>query len=388
MPPQLTESWAGTYLQVLATLLVFALGIPALLLQVIVPEDLRRLIHRRLRRLRWSVSVISFLIVIVAAGLIWVLHPCPNSYIPGWQHLAAAVAMTAILVVTIVFWLISSRICRRDTVIRDLERDSTKMACRSGMLAERPLADLIYLGEQGDAGLEKTQALEALDRLAAQVQSVNAYAGDGLEQLVQGIEAILMGGGQRGSVGNFRLAAGIQGRIMVRLQELGLTASPDMSITLRTLGRLGVAALHLESEPIAVAFLETVASSDDGQDGAFQAASQRLFEIGTSALETKRFLIAVAALNKLEALAERRLPLTGEISADLLGLLAHFWTAGKAARGHARSVLSRTEASFSPSLRDCLRSAIKHQIRTTEFDTADKLEIMLAKLEERNASGD
>ena len=389
MLPQLTETWAATYLQVIATMLVFALGIPALIVQVIVREDLRRIIHRRLMIFYRVVFLLSVLIAVVCASFVWFLHPCPGSHISDQQHLVAAIVVTMALFLPIVSWLIFSRECLRDTAIHRLKGESTRTIHSSGTLAEKPLTDLIRLGEQGDAGLEKMQVLEALNYLAAQVQGWESYEGDELEQLVQGIETILVGGGQRGSIDNFRLAAGILGRIVARSQERRLIAAPDMGITLRTLGRLGVGALDLEFERATLAYLEPIASSAEGEEGAFQSASQRLFEIGTSALETKRFLIAVAALNKLETLAEYRVPLSGEISADLLGLLAHFWTAdSKAARGHAQRILSRTEAFFSPSLQDSLRSAIEHQIRTTQFDTADKLIIMLDELVESDVPGD
>jgi hypothetical protein len=273
-------------------------------------------------------------------------------------------------------------------VIHRLESESTRTIHTSGTLAEKLLVDLIYLGEQSEPGYEKAQVLEALDHLAAQVQGWEHYAGDGLEQLVQGIETILVGEGKRDIIGNFQSAARILGRIVSRLQECGLASTPDMALTLRTLGRLGVAALKLKSEQTDLAFLQAVALSVAGRDGAFQAASETLAEIGVSALGAERFLIAVAILDKLEALAEQKLPLSGEISADFLGLLAHFWTAGETAHEHAQRILSRTEAFFSPSLRECLQSAITHQIRTTQFDTADKLAVMLDELEESHESGD
>ena len=91
--------------------------------------------------------------------------------------------------------------------------------------------------------------------------------------------------------------------------------------------------------------------------------------------------MAIAALSKLEALAERRVPLEGEVAADLLGLLAHFWDGGRTARRHAGLVLERMAALFEPSLRDCIEAAIEHQYRTAKFDTADQLYKMLEGLQ-------
>ena len=87
--------------------------------------------------------------------------------------------------------------------------------------------------------------------------------------------------------------------------------------------------------------------------------------------------MAVVALSKLEALAERNVPLRGELSADFLGLLASFWGSGVTARGYAQSVLERMEGCFESPLHDCIEEAIEHQYRHAQFATADRLREML-----------
>jgi hypothetical protein len=40
-PPYLTETWAATYFEVTAAILIFGVGIPALFIQAMVPEEIR-----------------------------------------------------------------------------------------------------------------------------------------------------------------------------------------------------------------------------------------------------------------------------------------------------------------------------------------------------------
>ena len=48
----LDEPWALGYFQAAISILLFGVGIPALVLQTIVPDDLRRIAHRQFPLLR------------------------------------------------------------------------------------------------------------------------------------------------------------------------------------------------------------------------------------------------------------------------------------------------------------------------------------------------
>jgi len=382
-----TEAWAAEYLGGVISLLVFALGIPTLILQFAVPEELRTVSSRRLKWLRRISGVVSLIAASAALLFVWYIHPCslpldvivPDSYTQ--YHVWPSVLVTVVVVVILVVWFFQTEEYRRDVVIRSLQKRCVRSIRSRGILAERFLSDLIYLGQQGNAGREKHQVLKAFDELAALLQDRPQYVGDGLADLVYGIETTMMGGEKTGELGNFLQAAGVLERIILRLQKPEFSAAPDTAIVLWTLERLGVASLDLGPERAALAILQVVASAAEGQDEARQFASERLFGIGRSALtDGQHFLVAVAALSKLEALAERRTPLRGEVAADLLGLLAHFWASGRTARRHAKSVLERMEELFDPSLLDRIRAAIEHQYRTAKFDTADKLGEMLEDL--------
>lgn len=381
----LTEAWAAEYLEVVITLLVFALGIPTLILQLAAPEETRVVLSQQLKLVRRLTWAIGFVTLLGALTFVWLLHPFSSidnsaSALDG-GHITANTVMTLVMLAVFFTVLLQIRGYRRDGLVRYLHGQCKKSISKSGTLGERSLVDLVYLGEQGDPGRAKTQVIEVFNELAAQVQGREKYAGEGLADLIHGIENTLVGGPKQGNLKNFEDATITLERVLLRLGDKGLSVAPDAANALSTLERLGVAALKLDSGRAAIAALQVVASAAEGQSGASQFASERLFNIGMSALgDGRHYLIAIAALNKLEALADQSAPIQGEMAADLLGLLAHFWTNGDTARRHARIVLARMDSRFTPSLEQCLQAAIEHQYRTAHFDTADKLGEMLRGL--------
>lgn len=376
MPTQLTVTWAAVYLEVLVVLLVFALGFPALVLRLAVPEDLRRFVRHRWTMTLWT--ILTVVLALVAVSLVWFLHPCSGASLPRWQETLGGLAITVVLGLTGVFWWVQMKERSRESIIRGLERDCIRNLRRRRGLVEKPLADLIHLGKQGNAGYEKEIVLRAFGGVAASVQDRPRYAGNELVELVQGIEKTLVGGEKIGDFDNFLLAVQVLDDILSPLRTPKLSAAPDMAVALQTLERLGGASLKLGFEQATLIIVQAVAAAAEGPSGDVRLACESLLEIGRSALmDTKRFLVAVAALSRLEALAETRYPLKGEVAANLLGLLAHFWGSGRTARRHGRSVLERMGEHFEPSLQDCIKAAIECQYRTTRFDTADKLIEML-----------
>lgn len=71
--PQLSEAWATAYIQILTMLCIFALGIPALMFQLVVQEDIRHVFQRHMRVTGWVTSVV--IILLTFTMFVWFLHP-------------------------------------------------------------------------------------------------------------------------------------------------------------------------------------------------------------------------------------------------------------------------------------------------------------------------
>ena len=393
--PHLTESWAGAYFQVTTAILIFGVGLPALVLQAIVHEDVRRIVYRHRKWLRSGLYFI-FIFAFITLSFIWVFHPDDSlpsgaafhdngaafaarqdtSRTAGSSSFSDAVSsgiMTLVILSLLPFsyWLASYR---RDRVLNYLGKRCKRKIIHSGSPDEEMLADLQYLGEQASAGIEKEQSLKILGQLANQIQKQQYYKGNGLEPIVKALEVTLRGG----DVENFSRAAKIFQKLIIKLQQGQHADAPDMGAILRVLQRVGCMALEVESELAALAILDIIMLVGQGTDGAFQLSNPILFELGIKALEKKRFLFAVAVLNRLETMIMHESSLTPIKTVNYLGLLAHFWNAGTAAQERAH--LSLKNLDWQAAFQECLLAAREYHVAKTQFDTVDKLDIVCLEI--------
>jgi len=83
---------------------------------------------------------------------------------------------------------------------------------------------------------------------------------------------------------------------------------------------------------------------------------------------------------KLMTLIEARGTSRGELVADTLGLVAHFWVSGETACDYASARLARISAQLEGKLDDALEQAARHCAQTTQFRTADRVRRMRREL--------
>jgi len=214
--------------------------------------------------------------------------------------------------------------------------------------------------------------LNAVNRLVQKVQTIERYTGCELEELMRNFVKILANREKPGNEDNYLLAVKILGNALSRLYQHKNFTSLDVNLVLRALERLGKASVELGYDNTPQIILE-IAISD----------TNAFYQIGLSALKYKRFLVAVATLNRLEALALEKLPLTMEEGSNLLGLIAHFWTYGASTKRRAKSFIELNKNNFAPSFKECLNYAIEYHYSVAQFDTADKLIIMLNEIKRK-----
>jgi len=360
MPPQVTETWASAYLQVLTVLLVFALGIPALVFQISIPEEIRHIMHRR-KSFIWC-YILMVILVMACLFFIWFFHPCTTNTLSLYNEYIASGVVTLILISVGIFWLFEFGSCKRKNLVLIIQKKLKKKFNKQKKLDKEYLDDLVYLGEHGNAGEDKEMVLKALNRLAANVQGAKGYQGVELEELIRGTERVVDNREKPGNDSNFSLAGNILKRIRQRANERTNISYLDADLALKGLGRLGVMAIERRSEAVAQGFLEAVTGN-----------SQQVFEMGKAAFRAQYFLLALAALSRLETLAEKPGPNDVNISA-LLGLVAYFRAAGSSsARQRAELTLSQAPEVFVPSLPKCLQNAYDYYYSLADYETADKL---------------
>lgn len=357
------------------TLFVFLIGVPAIVLQTL-PSDIRRVVIKRWRRLLadLAIPVVLALLLVWTGGVLASGRGLPR----GWTWTAELSALFLIAVYAV--FRILSRYGRRTAVVRGLEREVASRLPRTGHLVEDALHDLIELGKQSGAGRDKEWVLRALANLADATCRSPRYDGDGLGDLVLGVLDIVVAQPLGRSPQNFSTAADVLSAILMRYEADGEQAykHADLIASIRALSRLGRDSLALGNESVALEIVQALGTPRLSRADIF--VSQALYEVGVAAIELQQTLIAMAALEKLMVLVEAREPARGELVADTLGLLAHFWATGPTGREYAGARLERIPKLLAQDLESALAGAARHCAQTTQFRTADLVRAMHADL--------
>ncbi len=359
----------------IVTLLVFMVGIPAVVLQSLAPEVRLVVTHRWGRLVRdaglpVAVSLAAIVLGMIAEANDWVRTEVVWGIVLG--VLFGLVATTA--------FRIPRQYGRRDAVVDRLRDEVGETIAADGRLVESSLEDLIDLGRHSEEGGEKELVLEALLALTHDVCRHPNYDGDRLGDLVMGLVDMLPPADSRRSQTNFTTATAILRTIVTsyeaeRGQEL---RQVDLSLAIRALSSIGRASLGLGTEAVAIAIVQALGATPKGRGETF--VSQALFEVGLRSIEHGRILVAMAALAELMAIVEDDRPATGELVADTLGLLSHFWSHGDTGRGYARQRLEVVREALGADLDGALEAAARHCAMTTQFRTADRLQAMARDL--------
>jgi hypothetical protein len=102
------------------------------------------------------------------------------------------------------------------------------------------------------------------------------------------------------------------------------------------------------------------------------------------ALQHRRYLFAVATLERMLTLVEANQPVAIKPLAELLGLSAHFWTAGGSSKDFIEMRIARISDLVSGGLPEVIGKAGQRFQMTMRFDTADKLAQMAKDLKPGN----
>jgi len=372
--PYLTEPWAIAYFEVAAAILLFGAGLPSLVMQAIVPEDVRRIVHRR-RLLKWAAfSVVLF--VLISLSFVWLLRPEPScaDAPPSLKNLSGAIVISGAILALIPFWYVQT-LHRRDRILRFLKRKCERSVRKRGSLDDTALLDIRHLGQYGQHGIEKEQALEVLDQLAERIRSHSNYAGAGLRGIIKAIQSTVVADGNGKNV---RTCLEILERVAEDLTERGLESTPDMGATLRALEEVGATALQLDAASEALYAAEIVGSTYGTPDEVPSAVTRCLYQLGVLALDSQRYLLAASILNKLEGIICRQACAAAHEFAYYLGFVAHFWSASESAQERLSSSLNST--GFAESVESSIVKAREYLIRQTLFETADFLSQMLTDI--------
>lgn len=367
---------------VVASLLLFLVGVPVLVLQFMSPEIRNVLkVERRIIRVTIFYLVLCILIIIAAICI-------EENWIVGANKLWVWVYMYAALFAVVGFSsvMVLSKYGFRENVIKELTQQAIRGLAGTGKPNEERLRELVEIGIQSDPGPDREMILESMNTLVTTICRHEKYKGDSLENLIIGIVHVLATRPTVEDTRNYQTAAGILTTVLSsKVQNGGEAKYVDQFHAVNAMSTLGQTMLaqegfSTEADYILMDYEEALGLVVSVHPDLLSDVTQALLCMGSVALLHKRYLFAVATMERMLTLVEANMPVASKPLSDLLGLTAHFWVAGGSSKEFIDTRIERITQLYSRKLPAVIEQARQRFQITMQFDTADKLAQMAEDL--------
>jgi len=361
---------------VVVSLLLFLVGVPVLVLQFMSPE-IRNVLKVESKIIREAALYLAICVAIIIVAIYIEEHKTTLELWKPWIW----VYMYAFLF--IVVGLFSARVLSkygfRENVLKELTRQILDDLSKTGKPKKEKLHDLIEIGKQSNSGPNREMVLEEMRILVDVVCRNENYRGDSLENLIIGIVHILATRSTREDTSNYQTAAGILTTVLSSKvgdeNDKGFVDQFHAVNAMSTLGQTQLAQddFSAEADYTLMDYEEALGLVVSVHPELLPDVTQALLSMGSVALQHKRYLFAVATMERMLTLVEANKPVAMKPLAELLGLSAHFWTAGGSSKDFIETRIARISDLVSGDLPEVIgRAGQRFQI-TMRFDTADKL---------------
>ncbi|NJC96882.1 MAG: hypothetical protein C3F07_20860 [Anaerolineales bacterium] len=368
---------------VVVSLLLFLVGVPVLVLQFMSPEIRNVLkVERRIIRVTVLYLALCILIIIVAIfieeNLVDLDVNKPWVWVYMYAALFAVVGFSSVMVL--------SKYGFRENVIKKLTQEVIRGLARTGKPNEERLRELVEIGKQSDPGPDREMILESMNTLVTVICKHEKYRGDSLENLIIGIVHVLATRPTVEDTRNYQTAAGILTTVLSsKVQNGGEAKYVDQFHAVNAMSTLGQTMLaqdgfSTEADYILMDYEEALGLVVSVHPDLLPDVTQALLCMGSVALLHKRYLFAVATLERMLTLVEANIPVASKPLSDLLGLTAHFWAAAGSSKEFIDTRIERITRLSSRKLPGVIEQARQRFQITMQFDTADKLAQMAKDL--------
>jgi hypothetical protein len=358
--------------EVAVTIYVFLLGLPILVYQIFLPEDLRRMSKKN-----YMGNLRGWLFALTAVLLLIIFTAYPVNI---FNHLGIAlpVALSKELVITVLFvmmlfltlWFLFDHLIKsqgyRGKIIDVIKKNVLRNYKKTGEIDPAFLDDLEYLGIYSKGGTETRAVIEALEEMLDQLRK-NKQMETGNGYLIALIEILcnaVANSVEPGSRQNMVEVLTLYKSILMDLRNLSTQENPLIygNETRKIKDCTTKIALHAlkrdfsDMMPLVLNVLTLIPRSSD-----------KLFDIGLMALKKEQFQIAANVLSEIMD-RDNQDYLTMH---NYIGLIAHFYFAGKAARDCAAHSLQTNRVMISE---EDLQKASEYHFVMSNFATVDKLD--------------
>ena len=361
------------------TLLIFLVGIPALVLQLISSAERRAAMKKDGLYVR---SPLYIALAVISVGLLvqfWYTYASNDDSSGSFRSMVQQgiwlVIFTPLFVLVLaVAKRIPEQYGRREKIIEKLTQDVLKEANAKGRIAGGTFNDLANLGQQCDPGQEREMVVDAFQRLVKATIKRPEYNGDSFEVLIDEFVHMLAANPEPKDLGNYNTAIKILSEILSARGDL------DKQRAVHAISKLGrTLIIHfnsVERDNIILDYIDSLEFALTKRE-MLTEVSQALFEIGICAVEENQDFMVVATVDKMTSLAENYSTLPNEFVAHMLGLLAHFWARGGSRKEFVETKLRELEIFLLKDRIASLEAAKVHCQQTMYFDVADELAQMI-----------
>ncbi len=374
----------------IVTLLVFLIGLPALLLQTL-HEELRVIIRKNRALFLFKPLMYILLVVFVLYGALFLLHTGLYNSIPYLNYSEKIFWCFVILVLLSMtgysIFSLTRQWQRRETI--NWLTNKINRAIPSQKKANRvneSIKHFARFGSQSAPGEDKNQVLWAFYQIAQNLQKQPDYNGDKLEDFLERIESILIQNSGAVHYGNFKFAGEILADIAFTARKQGWAHDLQFcceraSLLLRYLMNNGpkfkntfeASKTHMRLLNVLQFDYKPELDADGKPLPRPEWPLKACYEIGAEAIELGYTFTAIAVLSHLDSVASNYPDYHQKYHHRLLGLCAHFWGKGGSTREYIIPIISDDTVFEQKKLRVTLKRAIELYENQGLFQTADLL---------------
>ncbi|MCO6475951.1 MAG: hypothetical protein J5I94_04980 [Phaeodactylibacter sp.] len=375
------SDYLSLIVEVSVTVYVFLLGLPILVNQIFLPEDLRRMSRKNYasnlinQLLVLTVLLLAIILVAYPHRLVWLI-PFPEEQAP-FREMLITILFVLMLTSTLVFLyihLIRSQ-GYRAKIVHIIKKKLQQSYQKTGKLDPAYLEDIEYLGIYSKGGAETRIVIQALEEVQKNLKIDNTAGlnNDGLIRLVEILCNSVANSTEPGSRSNMIEVLAIYKDILMELKMLSTEENPlilgnETRKVKDCTYKIALASLKKDYSDMMPRVLNVLSL--------IPGSSDKLFDIGLLALEKGQYQVATNVLSEIMD-RDNRDDVTMN---NYFGLAAHFYFAGEAARQCARQSLERNRVRLSA---EGLAKAREYHYKLCNFETVD----LIARLDAPDSPG-